>query len=259
MNAQLQAVALDRTDMTPSLEPMAIAPSTALTPTQMAYQLIAGGASLEAVEKMLDMTDRLSKDQARRAFDAAVAAAKAEIKPVRKNRKGHSGEYADLAAYAAGIDAVLGRHGLSYRHSVPQQTEKTVTVVCKIAHKDGHVESTELTAGFDTSGSKNSIQSLGSTLTYLQRYSLVLALGLSATATDDDGAAAGGDTLTEDQVEEIKALIDQAVAARPGTNHAEWIETFLDFMKVPALNAIRAKDFAKAKSTIQNAIKQGAK
>ena len=75
MNAQLQAVALDRTDMTPSPEPMAIAPSTALTPTQMAYQLIAGGASLEAVEKMLDMTDRLSKDQARRAFDAAVAAA----------------------------------------------------------------------------------------------------------------------------------------------------------------------------------------
>src|SRR5690606_8392781 len=119
------------------------------------------------------------------AFDAAIASAKAEIPAVAKNAKGHNNKaYANFAAYAAVVDPVLGKWGLSYRFRT-EQTDR-ITVTCVLTHKDGHAEENSLSGPPDGSGSKNAIQAIGSTLTYLQRYTLVQALGLSA-ADDDDG------------------------------------------------------------------------
>jgi hypothetical protein len=56
----------------------------------------------------------------------------------------------------------------------------------------GHSEENTLMAGKDDSGNKNGIQAIGSTVTYLQRYTLKAALGLAAGA-DDDGAKSDGE------------------------------------------------------------------
>ena len=53
-------------------------------------------------------------------------------------------------------------------------------MTCVLSHRDGHFEETTLTAGRDDSGKKNAIQQVGSTITYLQRYTLKAALGLAA-------------------------------------------------------------------------------
>ena len=62
-------------------------------------------------------------------------------------------------------------------------------MTCVLSHRDGYSEETTLTAGADDSGKKNSIQAIGSTTTYLQRYTLKLALGLATQDRDDDGAS----------------------------------------------------------------------
>jgi len=46
-----------------------------------------------------------------------------------------------------------------------------VTITCIISHRDGYREENSLSAAADTSGEKNPIQAIGSTLTYLQRMS----------------------------------------------------------------------------------------
>ena len=51
----------------------------------------------------------------------------------------------------------------------------------------GHSEETTLKAPPDTSGSKNSIQAIGSTVTYLERYTLLAATGMAAAGMDNDG------------------------------------------------------------------------
>jgi hypothetical protein len=48
-----------------------------------------------------------------------------------------------------------------------------------------------MSAGADSTGNKNNIQSIGSTRTYLQRYTLVGALGLSTADEDNDGKTSG--------------------------------------------------------------------
>jgi hypothetical protein len=221
----------------------------------MIRQAVAAGQPLDVIRELKNMAKELAADEARAAFDAAIADAKAELSPVIRSRTGHNGKYADFATIATAVDPVLSRHGLSYRHR-SDVASGTITIICRLAHKGGYFEETALPAPPDTSGNKNAIQAIGSTTTYLQRYTLLLALGL-ATAHDDDRDKSGGDTLTDEQLAELDELIEQAVAAREGTDRAAWLTTFLAYMKAPALNAIRAKDFAKGKTAILNAIKQG--
>lgn len=155
-------------------------------------------ADLDKLERMLAMKERLDAQNARVAFARALAAARAEIPPIikdarvdYKNKDGKRTNYQHetLAGIAKIIDPVLSQHGLSYRFRT-SQGQGGVTVTCIIQHSDGHAEETSLHGAPDGSGSKNSFQAVGSAVTYLQRYTLKAALGLSAEADDDGQSAA---------------------------------------------------------------------
>lgn len=179
---------------------------------------------VERIEKMMEMQERWEDRQAEKAFEKAIAAAKSEIKPIIKNRAGHNSKYADLSAIAKDVDPILATHGLSYRHETSQ--ENGISVTCILSHSEGHKARTTLTAEADKSGSKNSIQAIGSTITYLQRYTLVLSLGL-ATSEDDDGNAAGnGETITEGQMSHLLELVEET-----GTD----TERFCKYLKVKSI------------------------
>jgi hypothetical protein len=187
-----------------------------VTPLEMLNRAVQSGADIAILERLMDLHSRWEKDQARKAFEAAIADAKAEIKPIRKNRKvdftsakGRTNyDYEDLAEIDRTIAPILARHGLSYRHR-SRQDGKKLTIVCIVSHRDGHFEETELSAENDESGNKNSIQAVGSTATFLQRYTLKLALGLAA-SKDDDGKAAGKAAgLNEEQIAKLQGLLTE--------------------------------------------------
>lgn len=228
-------------DETPRREMVASTAPEPMTPMQMAYALIQNGADLGSVKEMLAMSKELAADQARRAFDAAVAEAKAGIPTVRKNSKGHNDkQYANFAAYASVIDPIISRFGLSYRFRTTQ-TDR-INVTCVLAHKDGHYEETTLSGPPDTTGSKNAIQAIGSTLTYLQRYTLVQALGLAA-SEDDDGKSVGGDApVSKEQVKQLLAMIEAS-----GTP----TEKFCEWAKIDAVPDLPAIHFEKAVQVLQ--------
>lgn len=180
------------------------------TPMELLSRALERGADLTVLEKLMDLQERHEKNQARKAFDAAVAEAKAKIKPVVKNRTGNNSKYADLSAYAKEVDPILAAHGLSYRYG-SRQEGATIYITCILSHRDGHCEETTLSGAPDATGSKNAIQAIGSTVEYLKRYTLTLALGLSAAEADDDGRAAGGDEpISEEQLAALQAKIDAA-------------------------------------------------
>lgn len=187
-------------------------PPRAVTPMDMVDRALSSGATPETLERLLALQERWEANEARKAFDAAIAAAKAQIPPIARNAEGHNKKrYADFSAIATVVDPILSSHGLSYRFKT-SQTDK-ITVTCVLSHKEGHSEETTLSGGPDTSGNKNAIQAIGSTLTYLQRYSLNAALGLSA-ANDDDGASSGKSddqfrTITFEQVRVILDLLTE--------------------------------------------------
>lgn len=193
-------------------------------------------------ERLMEMRERVETRFSHAAFSAAVASAKAEIEPITRNAKGHQDKkYADFSAIARAVDPVLARHGLSYRFRSNQTDKQTIAVTCVLSHKDGHSEENTLMGGPDTSGSKNAIQALGSALTYLQRYSLVQALGL-ATSNDDDGKAAGNaQFVSDEQIEELQGIL---------ISTASDIPKFLAYFKIESLNDFPASRFNEAKAML---------
>ena len=213
--------------------------SNAITPMEMLDRAVTSGASIDTLTKLMDLQERWEKNQARKLFDEAIAAAKAEISPIVRNATGHNDKkYADFAAIARAVDPVITKHGLSYRFRT-QQSDR-IHVTCVLSHKAGHSEETTLAGPPDASGSKNAIQAIGSTLTYLQRYSLTQALGLAAT-NDDDGATATG-VITDEQREQLQEWIEKVGGDVP---------TFCGWAKVESLAAMPVAQFKKAKQALE--------
>jgi hypothetical protein len=212
------------------------ASSGALTPMDMLSHAVERGADLDMIEKLMNLQERWEASQARKAFDEAISAAKADIPPIERTGKGHNDKrYATFAAIAKVVDPIISQHGLSYRFRTTQGDR--ISVTCILSHKSGHFEETTLSGPPDASGSKNAIQAIGSTLTYLQRYSLVQMLGLAAADDDDGKATHGGATITEDQAADLVALADDVGADRA---------KFCKYFKVESFSALPASRFQAA-------------
>jgi hypothetical protein len=197
-----------------------LVPRHALSPMDMVERAVTAGAGIEVIERLMALHERHEANTARKAFDEAMAAAKAEIPVILKNRtvdydtqKGRTHyRHEDMGQIARTVDPILAQHGLSYRYRTKSEGG-VVSVTCIVSHAKGHSEENTLTCGVDTSGSKNAIQAIGSACTYLQRYSLKAALGLAA--SDDDAGRAAGDkgsngasgVITDEQVAEIGRYI----------------------------------------------------
>jgi hypothetical protein len=171
-------------------EPQAIAVQNASPVMQLADKLASGTITAEQMEKMLDVQIRWEKNEAEKDYHAAMARFHEDAPSIIKTKDGHNCKYAGLSDIVAVVAPKLSLQGLSHTW-VTETVDKGIKVICKITHEKGHNETTSLTAGADGSGSKNAIQAMGSTVTYLQRYTLKAALGLAEGDQGDDGASTG--------------------------------------------------------------------
>lgn len=224
--------------MTPAM------PSVAMSPTMlMISQAVAGGASIEMVERLMAMQDKMEANEARKAFVAAMAEFKAADLTIDKNKhveftsRDGSGKteynHATLDNVCATVGPHLSRVGLSYRWKTDQLDGGLIRVTCIVRHALGHFEETALQAGRDDSGKKNNIQQLGSTVSYLQRYTLMSALGLASGDPDDDGRSSEDNCIGMDQITQIQEGLTKANAD---------IAAFCKYFKVNALAEIKQKD-----------------
>lgn len=217
------------------------------SPAAMMQVALSKGADLDKIEKMLALQERWEANEAKKAYHAAMAAFKADPPEIEKDRKVSYGQgktsysHATLANVTDKINQSLSKQGLSAAWKTFQD-EKGVTVTCTITHKLGHSESTSLTAAPDNSGSKNAIQAVGSTITYLCRYTLLALTGLATHDMDDDGAAS--EAISAEQAKELNDLI--------ASKKVDAVK-FLAYMKAESVEVIPAKDFDRAVAVLKKA------
>jgi hypothetical protein len=248
-------------EMTPEPKPRrSVAISVAPTPLDIVQGALKSG-NVEMYREAVALFKELEGMAARKAFDNAVADAKAEIPVIRKNRavdfttsKGRTNyRFEDLAEIARTVDPILGKFGLSYRFRVTSNVNEPVTVTCILSQREGHFEETTLSAGRDDSGNKNAIQGIGSTVTYLQRYTLKAALGL-AVAHDDDGRTSEqsaepetytppAGSITQDQVDFIRDALAEKGAS---------VAAFLQWAGKKRIEDIPAGKYAASVNAIAN-------
>ena len=149
------------------------------------------------LKELLAVKKEWEADEARKAFVVALNAFKANPPKVLKDKPVSFGagktayKHAGLDNASEQIGAALAEHGISHRWNV-EQDGANIRVTCILTHALGHSESVTMQAQADTSGSKNSIQAVGSAVSYLQRYTLFAASGIAPKNVDDDGRGGGG-------------------------------------------------------------------
>ena len=175
-------------------------PTTALasaTPGDLLRIALESGADLDRLERLMKMQQEWEAQQARKAYVAAIATFKKNPPKILKDKrvlftsqKGTTDYmHATLGGVTQPIIEGLAAVGISHRWDVQQPDGGMIQVTCILTHDAGHSESVTMRAGRDDTGGKNNIQQVASTITYLERYTLLSITGLAThDMPDDDGA-----------------------------------------------------------------------
>ena len=207
--------------------------STPTTPMAMIAQAVANGAPVETMERLLAMQERWEANEARKAYVEAMSRFKASDLSIHKNKPVSAGQakfsHATLDNVCDVLVPSLAAVGISHNWHTEQADGGQIRVSCILTHVAGHSERTTLQASPDTSGSKNAVQAIGSTVTYLQRYTLLAATGCATTDQDNDGRSNSPIFLSESDLRILRDGLDKAGAD---------IVAFCKYLEVDALTHI---------------------
>lgn len=178
-------------------------------PPALLAKALESGASVETLEKLMSLQERWQAQQAKKAFLYYISIFQNECPVLKKDKSVDFGQgkasysYAPLGSIAQQTKQLMKECGLSYRWEINEvEGGKMIQVTCIVSHIDGHSERTSMTGALDATGNKNAIQQRGSTVTYLQRYTLIGALGITSAEDDPDAKGAPRDESQDGELDE---------------------------------------------------------
>ena len=231
---------------------------TATDPNAVIIMAMQKGYTPELVEKMMALQERNDANEARKAYFEAVAAFKAEAPRVKKDKYNNffKSHYTSLGNLLDTYNPVLGKYGLSISLPPQSQDDKKLTIEGRLSHRLGHTESITMTGPIDQAAvgrasgerSRNPIQDIRSTFTYLRAMVVEALLGVAGTegTVDDDGNGAGSvvEYVSPGQLSTIVDTVNEK-----GVDE----EKFLSYMKAESTETILAKDYNKAIAALKKA------
>lgn len=146
--------------------------------------------NMDVIERVFALSQTVQADRAKKAFFDALSQFQATVPKIRKTKKGYGYWYAPLGSIDSQIQKSLEGCGLSKRWEITE-TGDQVTVACVITQAEGHSERSLIGPVawdfLERTNQMNSLQHRAATIQYLQRYTMIAALGLSTADDDPDG------------------------------------------------------------------------
>lgn len=191
--------------------------SSAPTPMYLIELAVAKGADANQLAVLMDLQLRWQANEARLEFERAYELFKRNLPEIFKTKRvsfptggGGKTEYshAELDKITPIITEALLAVGIVHQWRTSDANNRT-TVTC-VLKGFGHTEEAATLSGpADTSGGKNSVQAIGSTTAYLERYTLLAACGIAPKGMDDDGKTEGmTESAITDYIVKMKDLTD---------------------------------------------------
>lgn len=217
--------------------PVAVQPETSALISMIERAARDPSVDIDKMERLFQMHERVEAKQRESAFNTAMAAAQAELRPVVRtlNNTQTSSKYADLAAISEAADPIIHAHGLGVITSeFTSALAQHVGVRIKVTHVAGYSESYDFNIPLDGTGlkgnpNKTATHAYASTITYGRRYAKCAVFDI-ATKNDTDGnsSAAGKTNVEPATLDEIFKLIDDTHSERPWFLAHYSVETFDD-------------------------------
>jgi hypothetical protein len=182
-------------------------------------QLALEKGAVEQLDKLMAMHERWEANQARKAFVQAMSDFKKEAIVITRDKENvqyskgdKKAMYTSIGNLVGTVTPLLSKHGLSAGWNLDQSSG--IKVGCAITHALGHSETTWITVPLDTSGAKNPLQQIKSSITYARVVSFEMACGLASVEAnlDDDGNGAGakGKGMDQEEFDRLCGLIENA-------------------------------------------------
>ncbi len=190
------------------------AESSIINPGQLLEIAIKKDLDINKLERLMDLQERWEKRQAKKAFHQAMNEFQAKKPKLTKTKKADFGKgkasyfFNPLDKLQEAVDPVLSKYGLSYRWE-RKESPNLIRITCVVSHVDGHSEETWMESGPDASGNKGPLHAIGSARSYLKRYTLEDAFGLSSGDDDDGKASSNGKALPTPNEKQWPKIIDK--------------------------------------------------
>jgi len=202
------------------------------------------GLSIETLDKLMDLNERYEKNEARKQYFFALAQFAENLPIVTKDKynKQYDSNYASLENTSNTIARSLAPFGLKHHWSVDQTSQ--IAVTCFLTHVAGHSEQSTISGPPDTSGAKNELQQIKSTITYLKLATLETITGTASEAgstSDDANSSEAIQYINERQAVQIRDELEAL-----GSDEA----FFCDWLKIKCLEEMPAKLHSKARRAI---------
>lgn len=211
------------------------------TPAAMIELAINRGADLEKLEKLMELQERYEQQQFKKDYTKAVAEFKANMPKVIKDKenKQYKSMYASESALLNTLNPILSQYGLSVSYSFPETEGDILKVTCIMTHENGYSDSVTLPGPIDTSGSKNPLQQVKSTVTYLRKATFEAITGIATCdpSEDDDGNSAGSPPINDSQYSSLIDMMNEV-----GADETK----FCKFLRVNSLTDLPASRFDEA-------------
>lgn len=194
------------------------------SPAGMMLEAMGRGASLEQIEKMMELQERWERREAEKAFREDFAAFRGENIIIVKTKhvdRGRGGSFmqAEYDKVCNRLSPALSAHGFSFRHDQKFGLHRMmidgiendvgwVWVTCFLEHRKGHAETLTLEGPPADQSVNSPTQNMQVTASYLKRQSLLAITG-TATGGEDSEEDMRGEGATADG----GAQWDEALAA----------------------------------------------
>lgn len=233
--------------------------------TTSLLQVISRAASdptvdIDKMERLLQMHERMTERSAKTAFTAALAEMQPKLPvierkgmirvPAKDGKTGHETPYALWEDINEAIRPLLAEYGFALTFRVKKEADR-VEVTGVLSHREGHSEETTLSLPMDSTGSKNNVQAIGSSVQYGKRYTGSALLNITTRGEDDDGKTADpAIAINDQQRKELDGMLD--------TSGAD-LAKFLAFFGVEYLAELPASRFAEARNMLAQKMQRSGK
>ena len=196
------------------------------------------------LEMLIAADERRAAQTARCAYVSARTAMAQDLPVITEAGKIIAGDKI-VSTYALWEDVnevlrpLLARHGFALSFRTAQEGE-AITVTAVLDHREGHQEATSLRLPADVAVGRNSVQAVGSSVSYGKRYTACALLNITTRGEDNDARSSGA-LVTSEQVLALEARL-KALNTSP--------KRLLRYLKAESLALIPAQRFDEAVSVL---------
>ena len=204
---------------------------------------------IDKMERLMAMYERMESRKAEAEFASALAEMQDALPAIGERGKALvNGQVRYTFALWEDINTAIKPVLKQFGFALSFRTDFTdgIKVTGVLTHRGGHKIETSIILPSDTSGSKNAVQAVASSVSYGKRYTAGALLNLTSHGEDDDAYAAAVETITEDQVITIREWLEST-----GSNPVAFCKAF----KVNSIPELPAKEFNRAMGMLKAKLK----